>query len=200
MGRLILAPEGADGKSRFCVDGTGARARRARPGRRLTSGAHRIEQLPGSARPGLRLSSCSGAPRRRPPPCLWDSHSRALVCPRHRPLPGRLLSSGAPGWGVRAGSFPMGPLTRSAALPSLQVPAMLNATLRWEVSAHSTVAAMAGCVVWTLTGSPLALFFGLPAVMWSRIHLERHAPAQTLAGAALGIAIFLPVRDFLLGG
>jgi len=99
---------------------------------------------------------------------------------------------------IRAGSAPI-VLTRLALLLFLQAFVVLNVTLTWKISVHSTVAAMAGCVVWTLTGSPLVLLLCLPAVMWSRIHLERHTPAQTMAGAALGIALFLPAQGFLLG-
>ena len=91
-------------------------------------------------------------------------------------------------------------LTRLALLLFLQAFIILNVTLRWKISVHSAVAAMTGCVVWTLTGSPLGLSIGLPAVMWSRIHLGRHTPAQTSVGAALGTALFLPAQGFLLGG
>jgi membrane-associated phospholipid phosphatase len=100
---------------------------------------------------------------------------------------------------IRAGAAP-GIISRLALLLFLQSFLVLNITLRWKISVHSTVAAMAGCMVLTLTGSPLALLLGLPLVMWSRIHLERHTPAQTLAGAALGIGLFLPAQGYLLGG
>lgn len=110
-----------------------------------------------------------------------------------------VASLGAAFIAARAGSAPT-ELTRLALLLFVQAFVVLNVTLRWKISVHSTVAAMAGCVVWVFTGNAAALLIGLPAIMWSRIHLERHTPAQTAAGAALGILLFLPARAFLLGG
>ena len=67
--------------------------------------------------------------------------------------------------------------------------AVTATTLFWKASAHSAVAghaAAAGLLVLGLPGFLLALI--LPAVLWSRIAIEAHTPAQALAGAGIGAA------------
>ncbi|BBL80149.1 hypothetical protein RxyAA322_20030 [Rubrobacter xylanophilus] len=75
-------------------------------------------------------------------------------------------------------------LTLSMGLASAAV-ALL--TLRWKVSAHCTVAghaAAAGLLVFGAWGLPFAAL--LPVVIWARLALGAHTPAQALAGAGTG--------------
>ncbi|MCB1162937.1 hypothetical protein KDL67_09660 [bacterium] len=71
--------------------------------------------------------------------------------------------------------------------------------LGWKISVHSAMAALSTMLVWKLLGAGLPVVIGLPLVMWSRLHLRRHTPAQTLAGAALGLAVVLLAFDTLAG-
>jgi membrane-associated phospholipid phosphatase len=68
-----------------------------------------------------------------------------------------------------------------------QTALVLIITLRWKISVHG--AAVAACVALLLyvaghQAGPAVL--ALPLVGWSRVHLHRHTPAQTLAGTVLG--------------
>jgi membrane-associated phospholipid phosphatase len=68
-----------------------------------------------------------------------------------------------------------------------QTALVLIVTLRWKISVHG--AAVAACVALLLyvaghQAGPAVLV--LPLVGWSRVHLHRHTPAQTIAGAVLG--------------
>jgi membrane-associated phospholipid phosphatase len=67
--------------------------------------------------------------------------------------------------------------------------AVATTTLFWKASAHSAVtghAAAAGLLVLGLPGLLFALV--LPAVLWSRVAVEAHTPAQVLSGAGIGAA------------
>jgi hypothetical protein len=93
-------------------------------------------------------------------------------------LLGSLVLLGAPGTLVVT--------TLSMGLASATVAAT---TLFWKASAHSAVAghaAAAGLLVLGLPGLLFALV--LPAVLWSRVAIEAHTPAQALAGAGIGAA------------
>lgn len=75
-------------------------------------------------------------------------------------------------------------LTLSMGLASAAV-ALL--TLRWKASAHCAVAghaAAAGLLVFGVWGLPFAAL--LPVVVWARLALGAHTPAQALAGAGAG--------------
>jgi membrane-associated phospholipid phosphatase len=64
--------------------------------------------------------------------------------------------------------------------------ATMLVTLWWKVSVHTAAASGTVAILVVTFGPPL--FLALPAialVAWSRIRLGDHAPAQTLAGAAL---------------
>jgi len=67
-------------------------------------------------------------------------------------------------------------------------------TLRWKISMHTTFAAAASTFAWTLTGVLLPLLLGVPLVAWARVRLGRHTIAQTIAGGAMGLAVFLVAR------
>ncbi len=69
----------------------------------------------------------------------------------------------------------------------LQTALVLMITLRWKISMHGAASAAWLTFLIFVTGwaaSPALL--ALPLVAWSRVHLGRHTPAQTVAGAALG--------------
>ena len=72
----------------------------------------------------------------------------------------------------------------------LQAVVIFAITLRWKISVHCATAAGVGVIIWVLSGAALPLLLGAPAVIWSRLRLDRHTLGQALAGAALGIAIF----------
>lgn len=65
-------------------------------------------------------------------------------------------------------------------------------TLLWKASAHAAVAghaAAAGLLV--LGPASLVFVFVLPVVLWARIAVGAHTPAQALAGAVVGAAFAL---------
>lgn len=65
-------------------------------------------------------------------------------------------------------------------------------TLWWKVSAHSAAAAAVGTLSWAVYGvAAWPVMLCVPLVLWARIRLKRHTPAQTVVGAALGFAILL---------
>ena len=60
-------------------------------------------------------------------------------------------------------------------------------TLRWKISVHgAAVAACVALLLFVLGHQAAPALLALPLVGWSRVHLHRHTPAQTVAGAALG--------------
>ena len=73
----------------------------------------------------------------------------------------------------------------------LQMVIVFVITLRWKISMHSAAAAGVGALVWSLVGTMLPLLVGVPIIAWSRVRLRRHTVAQTVAGAALGLTVFL---------
>jgi membrane-associated phospholipid phosphatase len=64
-------------------------------------------------------------------------------------------------------------------------------TLWWKISVHSAAAAGVATLIWSLIGATLPLLAGVVIIAWSRVRLRRHTVAQTIAGAALGFAIFM---------
>ena len=87
------------------------------------------------------------------------------------------------------GNAPVGMALVAGAL-WVQSVAILGITLRWKISVHSATAAAMGTLVWFVLGTPLLLALGVPAVAWARVRLGRHSPAQTVAGALLGVLVF----------
>ena len=80
-------------------------------------------------------------------------------------------------------------LTLSMGLASAAVAAL---TLFWKASAHCTVAGHAAVAGLLLLGGLGGVFvLVLPLVVWSRLVLTAHTPAQTLAGASVGAACAL---------
>ena len=124
--------------------------------------------------------------RRRRVGDFWISARRQRLVPAlvlltaFAALLGSLVLLGAPGTLVGT--------TLSMGLASATVAAM---TLFWKASAHSAVAghaAAAGLLVLGLPGLLFALV--LPAVLWSRVAIEAHTPAQALAGV-------LPIKSHI---
>jgi membrane-associated phospholipid phosphatase len=108
---------------------------------------------------------------------------------RARPLVVSVISSGL-AWAVlQVGRAPAELVALAAAL-WVQTAIILGITLRWKISMHSSAAAGAGTLVWALTGTILPLLVLVPLVAWSRVRLRRHTLGQTVAGAALGFAVF----------
>ncbi len=87
------------------------------------------------------------------------------------------------------------------AVAVLQLVSMLLITLRWKISGHCT--AVTGFVVLGLAlfgESFLPLILLIPIVAWSRVRLNRHTIAQTIAGVFLGaitVSILLYFTNFL---
>lgn len=72
----------------------------------------------------------------------------------------------------------------------LQLLSMLLITLRWKISGHCT--AVSGLVVLTLAlfgENLLPISVLIPLVAWSRVRLNRHTLAQTVAGSFMGAGI-----------
>lgn len=72
-------------------------------------------------------------------------------------------------------------------------------TLRWQISIHTMSAAVAAVTIGVLYGAgsglllaPLVVLVGV-----ARLKLERHTPAQVIAGAALGVALTLGMAAFV---
>ena len=72
-------------------------------------------------------------------------------------------------------------------------------TLGWKISLHCATVAVAGALVWKLTGSPLVFVLGVPLMIWSRVVLRRHTPAQTVAGSILGVLLVVLFFDLFAG-
>ena len=84
---------------------------------------------------------------------------------------------------------------------ALQLFCMLLITLRWKISGHCTAATGLAVLALALFGEnllPLTLL--IPVIAWSRIRLNRHSLAQTVAGVFLGaitISTLLYVTNYL---
>jgi len=108
------------------------------------------------------------------------------------------LACGGLGWIVLALAAAPRPLLALAAALWLQMAAAFAITLRWKISVHCSAAATVATVIGFIAGTPL-LLAGVPLIAWSRLKLNRHTPAQTLAGSVLGCAISLLVLIWLFG-
>jgi membrane-associated phospholipid phosphatase len=126
---------------------------------------------------------------------LWQVHQGQLSDldiqlrkQRARPL---LLSIACSGlaWLIMALSAAPVELAILAGALWLQMVVVMGITLRWKISMHSTAAAGAATVIWSLVGTPLPLLIGVPLIAWSRVRLHRHTLSQTVAGAALGFGV-----------
>ncbi len=76
----------------------------------------------------------------------------------------------------------------------VQAVAVYCITLRWKISVHTSTAAGMTILMLSVVGlsaAPLAVT--VPIIAWSRVKLRRHTLGQTVAGVALGSAIFMIV-------
>ena len=70
-------------------------------------------------------------------------------------------------------------------------------TMRWKVSMHSAAASSLSTLSLTMLGvsalsaTGMLLVATVPVIAWARIRLDRHTPAQTVAGAILGCAVMV---------
>lgn len=75
-------------------------------------------------------------------------------------------------------------------------------TLVWLISMHTTAAAAAAGLIFLIWGWFWALVIGAPlvlSVIWNRLYLKRHTPAQAWCGVALGLGsayLFSLIRGF----
>jgi membrane-associated phospholipid phosphatase len=118
---------------------------------------------------------------------------------RMRPLIFTMVFNGL-AWGVLVLGAAPAQLVLLAGALWVQTVVIFVITLRWKISVHCAAAASLGTLVWSLIGTPWPLLIGVPIVAWSRVRLRRHTPAQTVAGALLGIAIFAAALWLVNGG
>jgi membrane-associated phospholipid phosphatase len=109
---------------------------------------------------------------------------------RTRPLIFAIACAGLAWLVLALGGAPMQMVVVAGGL-CLQMAVIFGITLRWKISVHSAAAAGVATLAWSLVGTSLPLLIGVPIIAWSRVRLHRHTVAQTVAGAALGLAIFL---------
>ena len=111
---------------------------------------------------------------------LYDRQSRI------RPLL-LVLSSLLLGWFImwsRSAPLNLISLTGSG---NLTIAIFLLITLQWKISGHTTAAAYFAVMIVGLMGNQYLPLFAMPLlVAWSRIHLDHHDLAQTIAGIILG--------------
>ncbi len=63
---------------------------------------------------------------------------------------------------------------------------VFSITLFWKISLHMTINTMGILLINALYGwGYFWLFLCLPLVMWSRLYLKKHTPAQLIAGAGI---------------
>lgn len=90
-------------------------------------------------------------------------------------------------------------LSGVAGVLALKAALIFVVTLGWKISLHCATAAAAGALAWKLVGTPLPLLLGGPLMIWSRLLLRRHTPAQTIAGAIVGALVVLVFFDLFAG-
>jgi membrane-associated phospholipid phosphatase len=80
-----------------------------------------------------------------------------------------------------------------ATVNGIQTALFLAITLRWKISLHCTAATILSELAFVLLGtSAIPLIMTIPLIAWSRVYLDRHTVAQTIAGVLLGITILTP--------
>ena len=118
---------------------------------------------------------------------------------RTRALLFSLAAMGAGGimlWDVKAAPL----LLAAGGIVWLQTALITGITLQWKISVHTTAMAAFWALLWVVFGEvALTALWLVPLVAWSRIHLNRHTPAQTVAGSLLGFFIAIIVLRLVLG-
>lgn len=79
----------------------------------------------------------------------------------------------------------------------VQTAIFLVITLQWKISLHCTAATILSELAFALLGtSGIPFTMSIPLIAWSRVYLNRHTVAQTVAGILLGILIMTPALYF----
>ena len=79
-----------------------------------------------------------------------------------------------------------------AAAALAQIVAMFAINFFWKISAHAAGAAGFATLLFYIVGAAaFPVFLLIPLMIWSRLRLRRHTLGQTLAGALLGVLIFV---------
>ncbi len=79
----------------------------------------------------------------------------------------------------------------------IQLMLIVLITFRWKISGHCTAAAGLAVFVVALFGqSLLPILLLVPIIAWSRIRLDRHTFAQSIAGIFLGVATAASILYF----
>lgn len=103
------------------------------------------------------------------------------------------LATAVIAWGILHQAAAPGPLKMLASVNGIQAIVFFLITLRWKISLHCAAAAILSQLALTFLGVfALPLTVSVPLIAWSRVHLQRHTLAQTIAGACLGVAIVTP--------
>ena len=80
-----------------------------------------------------------------------------------------------------------------ATVNAVQTALFLVITYYWKISLHCTAATILSELAFVIFGASAApLTMSIPLIAWSRVHLERHTVAQTVAGILLGVVIVTP--------
>lgn len=84
-----------------------------------------------------------------------------------------------------------------ATVNGVQTAIFLVITLQWKISLHCTAATILSELAFALLGaSAIPFTMSIPLIAWSRVYLNRHTVAQTIAGILLGILIMTPALYF----
>ena len=84
-----------------------------------------------------------------------------------------------------------------ATVNGVQTAIFLVITFQWKISLHCTVATILSELAFALLGtSAIPFTMSIPLIAWSRVYLDRHTVAQTIAGILLGILIMTPALYF----
>lgn len=84
-----------------------------------------------------------------------------------------------------------------ASVNGVQTLLFLIITMHWKISLHCTAATILSELAFVLLGmTAFPLTMTIPLIAWSRVYLDRHTVAQTIAGILLGILIMTPALYF----
>jgi len=84
-----------------------------------------------------------------------------------------------------------------SAVAIIQLMLIMLITFRWKISGHCTAASGLAVLVVALFGqSLLPVSIIVPVIAWSRIRLDRHTFAQSVAGVFLGVATATSILYF----
>lgn len=81
----------------------------------------------------------------------------------------------------------------------IELVALSAVNVVWLISLHTTGAMATSTLIAVIWGLPLGLLIGIPltvSVIWVRLFLRRHTPAQTYAGVVVGLLTVLVLIPF----